>query len=837
MLYLICIYVDGGIFLKLIVFDGNSILNRAYYGIRPLSTKDGIPTNALYGFINIIRKNLNMLGEEPLYGAIAFDVRHPTFRHEKYDGYKATRKGMPEDLAVQLPYAKEVSRLLGFNVIEKQGFEADDILGTLSLLGEQHGLECYIVTGDRDSLQLVSEKTTVFLATTNETKIFTPKSFIETYGFEPQYLVDAKAIMGDSSDNIPGIAGIGEKGAYNLIREYKTLQNVYDNAEKCTKSIQKKLAEGKDAAEMSYFLAKIVRDVPLGDIEEYKVSPIDNEKLRDFFIKMEFRAMAEKLDVKPKEIQIPIFKEDISILNSEKEIYMYEADGDIYLYDGENGVKTTAETLSAFKSKRITVWNKKSISHALHFFNVEQEGDDLSLMAYVAGGNQGALSCAKNAAEVYLEISVPDSPAAIVSVFPALKKKLWEIVCERAQEEVYNLEMKLSPVLFQMEKQGFKVDQDGLLSFSRFLESKISETETSIYQYAGEQFNINSSKQLGVILFEKLMLPHGKKTKTGYSTDAEVLEKLNPYHPIIGEILIFRQLSKLKSTYADGLLKAICDDGRIRTTFRQTLTQTGRLSSAEPNLQNIPVRTDLGKIFRKFFIADEGNVLIDADYSQIELRILAHVSGDESLISAFKNGEDIHTMTASGVFGLPAPAVNSELRKRAKAINFGIIYGISDFALSNDIGVSVKEAKAYINGYFETYPKILEYLEKTVKDAYEKGYVTTLFGRRRYIPELSAPKKTIKAFGERIARNSPIQGTAADIIKKAMVDVSDEFIKRGLKSRIILQIHDELIVESPECEKEEAAKILQEGMEKAYSLSVPLVAEAVFGKTWFDAHG
>jgi DNA polymerase-1 len=468
---------------------------------------------------------------------------------------------------------------------------------------------------------------------------------------------------------------------------------------------------------------------------------------------------------------------------------------------------------------------------------VEQEGDDLSLMAYVAGSNQGTLSCAKNAAQVYLEISLPDSPTAIVSSFPALKEKLWEIICERKQEEVYYLEMKLSPILFHMEKQGFKVDKQGLLSFSQFLESKIAESESAIFEYADEQFNVNSSKQLGYILFEKLNLPHGKKTKTGYSTDAEVLEKLSPYHPIIGEILIFRQLSKLKSTYADGLLKAICDDGRIRTTFRQTLTQTGRLSSAEPNLQNIPVRTDLGKIFRKFFIADDGHVLIDADYSQIELRILAHISEDESLITAFKNGEDIHTMTASGVFGIPAPAVNPELRKRAKAINFGIIYGISDFALSNDIGVSVKEAKAYINGYFETYPKILEYLESTVKKAYEDGYVTTLFGRRRYIPELSAPNKITKAFGERIARNSPIQGTAADIIKKAMIDVSDEFKKRNLKSRIILQIHDELIVESPDCEKEEAAQILREGMEKAYSLSVPLIAEAVFGKTWFDAHG
>ncbi len=831
------IYVFWRVVLKLIVFDGNSILNRAYYGIRPLSTKEGIPTNALYGFINIIRKNVNMLGEEPIYGAVAFDMRHPTFRHKKYDGYKATRKGMPEDLAVQLPYAKEAATLLGFKVIEKEGFEADDILGTLSAMGEEAGLECFVVTGDRDSLQLVSEKTTVFLAATNETKIFTPESFMEAYGFEPEYLVDAKAIMGDSSDNIPGVAGIGEKGAYNLIKEYKTLENVFANADKCSKGIQKKLSEGKESAEMSYFLAKIIRDVPIGNIEDFRIPEKDNGKLREFFLKMEFRAMAEKLDVEPEKTEIPVFSEKVSELESlGKEIYLVEKDGFIYVYDGEKGVKAENSVLEKLKDKTITVWSKKELAHSLSSYNSEQNGDDLSLLAYVAGSNQGTLNCAKNAAEVYLEISVPDVPEAIVSVFPKLKEKLWQIIEEREQKELYNMELKLSSILFDMEKRGFKVDREGLVSFSEFLQSRIIEAESKVFQYAGEEFNVNSSKQLGVILFEKLNLPHGKKTKTGYSTDAEVLEKLIPYHPIINEILIYRQLSKLKSTYAEGLLKVISDDGRIHTTFRQTLTQTGRLSSAEPNLQNIPVRTELGRVFRKFFVAEEGNVLIDADYSQIELRILAHISEDETLISAFRNGEDIHTITASGVFGIPAEAVNSELRKRAKAINFGIIYGISDFALSNDIGVSVKEARAYINDYFATYPKISEYLEKTVKEAYEKGYVTTLFGRRRYIPELSAPKKTIKAFGERIARNSPIQGTAADIIKKAMIDVSEEFKKENMKSRIILQIHEELIVESPENEKDKAAKILQKGMEKAYSLSVPLIAEAVFGQTWFEAH-
>ncbi len=827
----------GGIVLKLIVFDGNSILNRAYYGIRPLSTKEGIPTNALYGFINIIRKNVNMLGEEPVYGAVAFDMKHPTFRHKKYDGYKATRKGMPEDLAVQLPYAKEAASLLGFKVIEKEGFEADDILGTLTAMGEEAGLESFVVTGDRDSLQLVSEKTTVFLAKTNETKIFNPKSFMEEYGFEPQYLVDAKAIMGDSSDNIPGVAGIGEKGAYNLIKEYKTLENVFANAEKCSKGIQKKLAEGKESAEMSYFLAKIIRDVPLGNIEDFRISEKDNAKLRDFFLKMEFRAMAEKLEVKQEITEIPVFSENtFDIEKLKEEIFLFEKDGFIYIFDGETGIKAEKSLIEKLKDKKITVWSKKDLAHSLSLYNPEQGGDDLSLMAYVAGSYQGALNSAKNAAEVYLEISVADAPEAIVSAFPRLKEKLSQIMAEREQKELYNMELKLSSILFDMEKTGFKVDKDGLVAFSDFLQGKIIEAESKIFKYAGEEFNVNSSKQLGVILFEKLHLPHGKKTKTGYSTDADVLEKLIPHSPIINEILIYRQLSKLRSTYAEGLLKVISDDGRIHTTFRQTLTQTGRLSSAEPNLQNIPVRTELGRIFRKFFVAEEGNVLIDADYSQIELRILAHISEDETLISAFRNGEDIHTITASGVFGIPAEAVNSELRKRAKAINFGIIYGISDFALSNDIGVSVKEARAYINDYFATYPKISEYLERIVTEAYELGYVTTLFGRRRYIPELSSPKKTIKAFGERIARNSPIQGTAADIIKKAMIDVSEEFRKEKMESRIILQIHDELIVEAPEGEKEKAAEILQRGMEKAYSLSVPLIAEAVFGQNWFEAH-
>lgn len=822
--------------MKLIVFDGNSILNRAYYGIRPLSTKDGIPTNALYGFINIIRKNITMLGEAPVYGAVAFDMRHPTFRHKRFTEYKATRKGMPDDLAIQLPYAKEAAELLGFKVIEKQGYEADDILGTLSAMGEAAGLECYVVTGDRDSLQLVSPKTTVFLAATNETKIFTPESFMEAYGFPPHLLVDAKAIMGDSSDNIPGVAGIGEKGAYNLIKEYGTLENVFANAEKCSKGIQKKLAEGKESAEMSYFLAKIIRDVPIGSIEEYKIPEADNVKLRDFFLKMEFRAMAEKLEVEPAVAEVPSFSNDVSALETANELYLLEQNGDVYLFDGKNGVKTTPDTLSTLQSESITVWSKKELAHALPQYNVRTKGHDLSLMAYVAGSNQGTLSCAKNAAEVYLEISVPDVPEAIVSTFPALKEKLLTVIEGREQTSLYNMELKLSAILYDMEKVGFMVDKQGLLAFSDYLESRIIEAESRIFEYAGEQFNVNSSKQLGVILFEKLCLPHGKKTKTGYSTDAEVLEYLSSRHPIINEILLFRQLSKLRSTYAEGLLKVISESGRIHTTFRQTLTQTGRLSSAEPNLQNIPVRTELGKVFRKFFVAEEGNVLIDADYSQIELRILAHVSGDETLISAFKNGEDIHAITASGVFGIPVEAVNSELRKRAKAINFGIIYGISDFTLSNDIGVTVKEAKTYINDYFATYPKISEYLEKTVKDAYENGYVTTLFGRRRYIPELSAPKKPTRAFGERIARNSPIQGTAADIIKKAMIDVSEEFEKRNMKSKIILQIHDELIVESPEHEKEQAAEILQKGMEKAYSLSVPLVAEAVMGQNWFDAH-
>ncbi len=821
--------------MKLIVFDGNSILNRAYYGIRPLSTKDGIPTNALYGFINIIRKNINMLGEEPVYGAVAFDMRHPTFRHKKFDGYKATRKGMPDDLAVQLPFAKNASELLGFHVIEKEGFEADDILGTLITMGEQKGIDCVIVTGDRDSLQLVSEKTTVFLATTNETKIFTPESFTEAYGFAPSLLIDAKAIMGDSSDNIPGVPGIGEKGAYNLVKEFGTLENIYKNTDKVKAGIKKKLEEGKSSAEMSYFLAKIVRDVPLGNIEDFRILEKDNEKLREFFIKMEFRAMAEKLEVKHKETIIPTFSADVSIL--EKNVYLYENEGFIYLWDGKNGVKTTEENMgSIFEGSNITLWSKKEFAHAFSKYNIKTPGDDISLLAYVAGSNSGTLQSAKNAIEVYLETALGNTPEEVVINLPALKEKLWSIIEERHQKDLYQMEINLCTILFQMEKIGFKVDKYGLASFSDFLQSRIIESENQVFLLAGEEFNINSSKQLGAVLFEKLKLPHGKKTKTGYSTDAEVLEKLLPYHPIINEILLFRQLSKLRSTYAEGLLKVISDDGRIHTTFRQTLTQTGRLSSAEPNLQNIPVKTELGRVFRKFFVAEEGNVLIDADYSQIELRILAHLSGDEILCNAFKNGDDIHTMTASGVFGIPAEAVSTELRKRAKAINFGIIYGISDFALSNDIGVTVKEARAYINDYFATYPKISEYLEKTVAEAYEKGYVTTLFGRRRYVSELSSPKKTIRSFGERIARNSPIQGTAADIIKKAMIDVSKEFELRNMKSRIILQIHDELIVESPENEKELAAEILQNGMEKACVLSVPLIAEAVYGKTWFDAH-
>lgn len=840
---------------KFLVVDGNSILNRAFYGIRALSTGDGLPTNAVYGFINILLKNISLC-EEVKYGAVAFDLKAPTFRHERYSEYKANRKGMPEELALQLPYAKDAAKFLGFRVLEKAGYEADDILGTLAKKAEREGLQCIIVTGDRDSLQLVSESVSVYLAATNETKIFTPESFEEKYGISPDKFVDVKALMGDSSDNIPGVKGIGEKGALKLISEYGSLEKIYDDVDNIKGSTGEKLKNGKDSAYLSRELATIFTAVEVPEaLEEYLIKR-DGEKLVQLCERLELKQLVGRLGLseqKKETAEDASEKKEFVATDAENAKLLFGAADAIYLHtDGERIFVCDGKTLfysfpfdngaeAFFKAygERIIYWSYKETAEKLLPLGIEivPPKDDVSLLAYVAhpteGGNSSPLRAARAAG---LEVRDGDT-AAETEILPLLCETLKEQAAVNGQMVLYrSIELKLSTVLLEMQRLGFEADREGLLDYSRILTGLMNEAEEAIYSLAGEEFNINSPKQLSTVLFERLGLPHFKKTQSGYSTDADVMKKLEKHHPIVGLILQYRHLSKLNGTYAEGLVKAIDKkDGRIHTTFKQTLTQTGRLSSTEPNLQNIPVRTELGKVFRKFFVAKEGHVLIDADYSQIELRLLAHMANDPEMTRAFKSGEDIHAATAAQVFGVPLSAVNEELRKRAKAVNFGIVYGIGAFSLAEDLGVSRKDAADYIESYFKRFPAVKDYLNATVAKAKEDGYVTTVFGRRRYIPELRAKNKNLVSFGERAAMNTPIQGTAADIIKKAMVETDAALKKAGLKARLILQIHDELIVEAPESEAEAVTKLLTECMENACLLTVPLSVDVGVGKTWFDA--
>ena len=834
---------------RMIVFDGNSILNRAFYGIRPLTTKDGLPTNAVFGFVNIIEKGISALGDKPDYAVIAFDMRAKTFRHKTCETYKATRKGMPEELAAQLPYAKSAAVGLGLVLLEQEGYEADDILGTLSRIAKERQCECVIVTGDRDSLQLIGDGTVVHLAATNETRIFDEQTIINTYGIKPAQLIDVKAIMGDSSDNITGVPGIGEKGALKLIGEYGSLEHVYENIENITGSVKDKLIFGKDSAFLSRYLAEICKEVPISDnIEDYRYKDKDKPALTELFTKLEFRQFIDRFEltkktVKPEEREFT--ESDIkklSMLAAGKMLYLHIKDDIIYATDGEAflSVPFDGRTKALFedKSNSLCVWSSKELYHTLGEKDIRLNcaAEDLSLLGYVLSPADNGVSFDKLAL-MYLGHSAGEID---VSLFPALFEKMLEKAKENEQLYLYrDIELPLAFVLARMEELGFKADKKGLEDYSDTLAAWLIQTERNIYAEAGREFNINSPKQLGTVLFDELKLPHYRKTKSGYSTDVEVLEKLRFYKPeIIEPILYYRQIQKLKSTYADGLLKVISEkDGRIHTTFKQTQTLTGRLSSVEPNLQNIPVRQELGKELRRFFVAKEGCVLIDADYSQIELRVLAHISEDETLINAFLNGEDIHTLTASQVFGVPLDMVTGEMRKKAKAVNFGIVYGIGDFSLAGDIGVSRREAKAYIEGYFAKYPEVKNYMDTTVTTAKNNGFVTTLSGRRRYIPEITSPKAQIRAFGERVAMNTPIQGSAADIIKKAMIDTEKALLDAGLSSRLILQIHDELIVEAPEAEAKKAAEILTLSMENAIKLKVPLSVDAHIGKSWYDAKG
>ena len=872
---------------KILLVDGNSILNRAFYGIRPLTTGKGLPVNALYGMLNILSRALDTV--KPDHAAVAFDVSKHTFRHDRYPEYKAGRKPMPEELAIQLPYAKKLVSALGFGLLEKQGHEADDLLGTYSRMAEEAGMEAWVFTGDRDSLQLISDKTKVLLATNKDNLVFDTEEFRKNYGIPPSQFVFVKALMGDSSDNIPGVPGIGEKTALKLIAQFGSLDALYadiENAE-AGASAKAKLIAGKQSAYDSLWLATIDRYAPVTvTLEELAYDGMDRGAMYRLLTEFEFVNhlkrfgltatdgesengqknasdndngainTAENAEYGAKTESAPLKAEDAPPIKISGiyDVYgkskmghplaIHICESTLFLSDGERTFQADYPSLTelcediASNGRRLIVCDGKALTNTLCRVlrrNVSPDiCDDVMLAGYILNPSSHSYDI-RSLCTVYLG----EEPGHAPEKFPIRLMKLAVILRQRLEESgqsgIYrDIEMPLSAVLSEMERAGFKVDVSGLNAFGDNLSALASEYAERIYMLAGREFNINSPKQLGEVLFEELKLPHGKKTQTGFSTNAEVLEKLRYDYPIVEDILEYRSVTKLKSTYADGLCKAADENGRVHTSFNQTITVTGRLSSTEPNLQNIPVRTELGRELRRFFVPENADyVLIDADYSQIELRLLAHIAGDEGMISGFKSGEDIHRITASQVFGVPISAVTPELRKRAKAVNFGIVYGIGEFSLAQDIGVSRKEAGEYIRSYFAKYPKISEYLTDIVDKAKRDGYVDTVFGRRRYIPELTSPKAMLRAFGERVAMNSPIQGASADIIKLAMIAVKRRLEEEKLDARLILQVHDELIVEARRDCAERAASILREEMESVASLSVPLTVELSVGDSWY----
>ena len=838
---------------KMLIVDGNSILNRAYYGIRPLTNKSGLYTHAVYGMINIISRYFDSVS--PDYCVVAFDLKAPTFRHKMYGEYKANRKGMPEELAVQLPYAKKAMAALGYFVVTKEGYEADDILGTLSASASLCGIKSYILTGDRDSLQLIGDNVSVLLVKTKETIEFDRAVFFENYGITPEQFVDVKALMGDSSDNIPGVAGIGEKTALKLISDFGSLDKLYENYSeaKMSDSVKQKLTNGRDMAYVSRDLALIDRDAPINtNIEEYAYKGVIKQDLRALFDELEFFAFIKKFGLEDVEVESEgrevsldapreVQRIDINTAVSEfknKKISVYINENTLELFDGVSSLSVDltadipAEAKELLERADVICHDYKQLYKELIFLGlgIGKCAFDTMLAAYVLNSGRSKYGF-DEVVSVY---------GADVSGAQAVHR-LYEILAPQIEDQgchslLYDIEIPLAKVLADMELVGFKIDVDGICGYGEELAVTADALKSRIYMLAGQEFNINSPKQLGEVLFEKMGLPFSKKTKTGYSTDAETLQKLLPKHEIIGEILEYRHIVKLKSTYADGLAKAVAEDGRIHSAFNQTGTATGRLSSAEPNLQNIPVRTELGRRFRKYFVPENQDyVLIDADYSQIELRLLAHIAGDETMRNAFINGHDIHAATAATVFGVDIENVTPELRKRAKAVNFGIVYGIGEYSLSEDLGISVAEAKRYIQNYLASFPKISEYLDGIKQKAREDGYVCTEFGRKRYIPELTASNKNVQHFGERVAMNSPIQGTAADVIKIAMIKVADELRHAGIDARLILQVHDELLIEAHSSCADEAKKILVECMENAVEFSVPISVEASSGKNWYEA--
>ena len=872
--------------MKLMVIDGNSIVNRSFYGVRPLTTKDGLYTNAVYGFVTTLQRLMDE--EAPEAVCVTFDRKEPTFRHLEYEGYKAQRKGMPEELAQQMPVLKDVLDAMNIPRYELAGYEADDLIGTISRKCESAGWACVIVTGDRDSLQLVTEHTKVKLISTHmgqtTTKDMTPESFREVYGFDPIHIIDLKALMGDASDNIPGVKGIGEKTAMTLIQKYQTVDALYaamPDAD-AKPAVLKKLETGEADARMSHHLATIITNAPLAfDPKENLCRPAKPE-LHRLFLRLEFNKLIEKMgltgeDIPPEakegEPEIAIQTEHVtSIEQAERLLELWRGadhvtvlpSGDLSVIDvfcqtgPDTGIMAELAkdsyagdwsellTLFAGSVKKVS-HNVKDLTRLLIENGLPAEGFifDTALAGYLLDATAGSydidrLSISYFHKELPKPVSLDNDDPVQVQEFrfshalaiDALYKTMLPHLKEMGLGELYfDIELPLCRVLAEMEAAGFQVDAGALREFGEKLGIAIGELEKRIYTYAGE-FNINSPKQLGEVLFERLGLPHGKKTKTGWSTNAEVLEKLD--HPIVRDVLEYRQYMKLRSTYVDGLLKAAGPDERIHTNFQMTVTATGRLSSTEPNLQNIPTRTELGSELRRMFVPAPGCVLVDADYSQIELRLLAHISGDESMQEAFRSGEDFHAVTASHVFGVPLNEVTSSMRRAAKAVNFGIVYGISAFSLSQDLGVSAEEAKAYMDAYFARFPGVKRYMEDVVKKSRETGYAETIFRRRRTLPEITASKYATRSFGERVALNMPIQGTAADIIKLAMVKVFKRLKEEGLSSRLIMQVHDELIVECPENEAERVKSLLTQEMEGVCALAVPLIAEAHSGKNWLE---
>ncbi|MDR0905097.1 MAG: DNA polymerase I [Oscillospiraceae bacterium] len=782
--------------MKLMVIDGNSLINRAFYGIRSLNAPDGTPTNAVFGFIRILQKLL--ADEKPAALAVAFDRPEPTFRHEMSDAYKATRHGMPDELAVQMPIMKDVLDAMNIVRLECAGWEADDILGSLAA---QTKAETVIVTGDKDSLQLVDGSTRVLLIKTvkgqTETTNFTEERFREEYGFEPPLLIDLKALMGDTSDNIPGVKGVGEKTATDLVQRFGGIDALYADLDAIDikDSLKSKLRDGKAEAELSKTLATIRTDAPVEfSLDAAKITKPDAGKLYEIFARLGFNKLIDSMKLKPDE-------------NAQME------------FDG-----IEVEVASDVDASRIG----SNIKERYRNGDATDYSFDVSLAAWVLSPTDRHYDL-ETLARRFLGRDLQNGDEA--KLYMVINEKLSEI---GASDLFYKIEMPLCKVLADMEIAGILVDRNALFAFGEVLTERIALIQARIFELADGEFNIASPKQLGEVLFDKLMLPAPKKTKTGYSTAAEVLDKLEDKHEIISEIKMFRELTKLKATYTDGLLAVIADDGRIHTTFQMTATATGRLSSTEPNLQNIPVRRELGAGLRRMFVAGDGNLLVDADYSQIELRILAHIAGDSAMIDAFTNGEDIHAVTAARVFGVPLAEVTPLLRSRAKAVNFGIVYGISAFSLSKDIGVSVAEAKEYMESYFARFSGVHAYMTDIVLQAKKDGYVTTLFGRRRAIPELNSRDHNLRAFGERVALNTPIQGTAADIMKLATVEAARALAKNAPESKLILQVHDELIVEAPQADAPCIAELLKNAMEGAAKLSVPLTAEAKYGKSWGD---